>query len=325
MEHIDSTIKTVTKSINDNTTAEIEYSYNQNVRTKTDGIYLINQIDKIIVSDRISQSLLGWYHLWLVSINYFIGNYDEAKKSLNICNNLPLNDEQNKLKDKFTVMFGFHEFYNDWNIFETENIIFHYRKDENSKTDIDAFILSRENAFIKIQNFFNSKLHRKIDFYLWDSREEAFSVLNRHLGFAIGWYYLIHNAADQSIGHEITHIITHYINGAKSISSLICEGAAVLFDQSSGRDNIKFAKLMMEKNNVTAVDIKALWENFFILSSGITYSTAVVFAQNLLNKFGKEKYIEIIKTQTYDEVCSILGKNNLEFVIEETQEMINNA
>ena len=61
-----------------------------------------------------------------------------------------------------------------------------------------------------------------------------------------------------------------------------------------------------------------------MLSSGITYSTAVVFAQNLLNKFGKEKYIEIIKTQTYDEVCSILGKDNLDDVIRETQEMINN-
>ena len=325
MEHIDLTIKSVIESINDDTTAEIEYSYNQNVKTKEDGIYLLNRINEIIFLNDIPQSFLSWYHLWLVSINYFAGYHDEAKKSLNFCDNLFLNDEQKKLKEKFAVMFGFHEFYNDWNIFETENIIFHYRKDKNSKTDIDAFVLSRENAFIKIQSFFDSKIHRKIDFYLWDSREEAFSVLQRHLGFAIGQYYLIHNAADQSIGHEITHIITHYIDGAKSITSLICEGAAVLFDQSPERDNIKFAKLMMEKNNVTTVDIKALWQNFFILSSGITYSTAVVFAQNLLNKFGKEKYIEIIKTQTYDEVCFILGKDNLEAVIEETQEMINTA
>lgn len=323
MEYIDSTIKIVADKLNDDTTAEIEYSYNQNVKTKEDGIYLINKINTMIDSNNISHSLLGWYHLWLVSINYFVGNYDEAKKSLNICNSLPLNEEQQKLKEKFAVMFGFHEFYNNWTIFETQNIIFHYRQDENSKIDIEQFMLSRENAFVKIQSFFNSRLHRKIDFYLWDSREEAFSVLNRHLGFAIGQYYLIHNAADQSIGHEMTHIITHYIDGAKSITSLICEGTAVLFDQAVSRNNIEFAKRMMKKNNIIKVDIKALWQNFFILSSGVTYPLAAVFSEKLLNKFGKEKYLEIIKTQTYDEVCSVLGKENLDDLIKETEEIFN--
>jgi len=323
MEHIISTVANVIEKINDNTTAEIEYSYNQNIKTKEDGLYLLNRINEIIISNKIPQSLISWYYLWLVSINYFVGNYDEAKTSLDSCNDLSLNDEQYKLKEKFRVMFGFHEFYNDWSIFETENIIFHYRKDENSKIDIEQFIFSRENAFKKIQDFFDSNLQRKIDFYLWDSREEAFSVLNRHLGIAIGWYYLIHNAADQSIGHEITHIITHYINGAKSITSLICEGAAVLFDQSESRDNIEFAKRMMKKNNIKKVDIKSLWDNFFILSSGVTYPLAAVFSEKLLNRFGKEKYLEIMKTQTYDEVCFIAGKKNIDDLIKETQDIFN--
>ena len=323
MKHINSTIKIVTDKLNENTTAEIEYSYNQNVRTKEDGLYLLDNINQQLNTNNISKALLAWYYLWLVSINYFVGNYDEAKKSLDACNDLSLKDEQAKLKEKFSVMFGFNDFYKNWGIFETENFIFHYRKDENGKIDIDAFILSRENAFEKIQGFFNSKLHRKIDFYLWDSREEAFSVLKRHLGFAIGQYYLIHNAADQSIGHEMTHIITHYIEGAKTITSLICEGAAVLFDQSESRDNIEFAKRMMIKNNIEKVDIKALWVNFFIVSSGVSYSVASVFSEKLLNKFGKEKYLEIIKKQTYDEVCIIVGKENLDDIIKETQEIFN--
>ena len=323
MKNVDLTIKTVVDKVDDNTVAEIEYSYNQNIRTKEEGVYLINRINEQIAENNIPQSLIAWYYLWLVSINYFVGNYDDVNKYLEICNGLSLNDEQLKLKEKFLVMFGVHDFYKDWTILETENFIFHYRKDKNSQVDIDAFILSREKAFTKIQNFFNSNLHRKIDFYLWDSREEAFAILKRHLGFAIGQYYLIHNASDQSIGHEMTHIITHYINGAKSITSLICEGAAVLFDQSESRNNVDFAKRMMGKNNIKEINIKGLWENFFSVSSGVSYSVAAVFSEKLLNKFGKEKYIEIVKTQTYDEVCALAGKENLDEIIKETQDIFN--
>lgn len=315
---IESTVKTVLEHINENTTAEIEYLYNQNVRTREDGINLINQIHEISHSNHIPVSLTAWYDLWLVSIQYFLGNHEAAAHALEHCEDVNLSVEQRRLKDKFSALFGFHPAYQNWTIYETENIVFHYRVDENSKTRLDEFALSRQAAFTKINEFFNCRLERKIDFFLWDSQDEAFSVLNRYLGFAIGQYYLVHNALNQTVGHELSHIITYYLDGSEEIIPLICEGAAVLFDQS-GRDNLAFTKRMMEKNHVEKADVKALWQNFFSLSSGVSYPLAAVFSETLLKEFGKEHYLELMRHQTYEGACSVLGKEKIEEAIRKTE------
>ena len=85
-----------------------------------------------------------------------MGDYNKALKSLIDCGGLLLNEEQIKLRDRFSAWFGFSEFYEDWSKFETKNIIFYYRKDRNIRTDIEEFITLRQAAFEKIQGIFGS-------------------------------------------------------------------------------------------------------------------------------------------------------------------------
>jgi tetratricopeptide (TPR) repeat protein len=321
-DKIKSTIRNVVKIIDTNPTEDLEYQFNKNVFTKYDAIELTNEVENIIKTKLIAENKAGWYYAWLISVNYFLGDYQLSKSYLNKCLSIDENNELSNLAQKFSKYFGFNEYYNSWQTLETDNLIFHYRQDSNSITNVHEFAEKREVAFVKIQEFFKSSIHRKIDFYIWDSRDEAYNFLNRYLGFSIPQYYLIHSAADQSIGHEITHIITHYIEGSSNVTSLICEGAAVLFDQSI-RDNIESTKKMMKRNNITQVDIKKLWDDFFKLSSGVTYPLSAVFAQALLTEFGKEKYIELLKNQTYDNACNIYGKSNLDIIIQKTQNIFN--
>jgi hypothetical protein len=318
---IEATVKKVIESINNEPSEKVEYQFNENVYLKKDALSILENIKIALNSAKISTNKISWYYLWEVSMCFFLGDYIKAKLALINSIESSSNEQQKTLANKFSNFFGFNCYYNNWKTLETEHIIFHYCK--SSDIDINNFVNLRELAFKASHEIFKSALHRKIDFFIWDSRDEAHSVLNRYLGFAIPQYYLIHSARDQSPGHELTHIITHYIPGARKKTSLISEGVAVMMDQVNN-DKAQLVRLMMLKNDVSKVDIKALWDNFFSMTTQISYSLAGVFVKALLDEYGKSKLVELLKNQSYDNACTIYGKDNLNRIIKETESRFNN-
>ena len=317
---IEETFKKTITTINNNPSANLEYQFNENVYSRKDAEEILKKIRIKLDTSDVSKDNTGWFYLWQVSMYYFIGDYYKANEALRKSFKCLIYDQQKVLANKFSSMFGFNKYYKDWKNLETDHFIFHYSN--NSNVEIDNFTISREIAYKDSQELFSANLHRKIDFYIWDSREEAHTVLNRYLGFAIPQYYLIHSASDQSPGHELTHIITHYIPGARKKTSLITEGMAVMMDQVES-DKVQIVRLNMIKNNVSKVDIKALWDNFFSITTQISYALSGVFVKALYNEFGESKFIELQKNQSYDNACSIYGKNNLDDLIAKIELLFN--
>jgi len=64
------------------------------------------------------------------------------------------------------------DFYNGWEIIETENIRFHFQKSKRLKNK-ELFIKNREAAYVEINIFFNAKPYKKIDFFVWDNPKKA--------------------------------------------------------------------------------------------------------------------------------------------------------
>lgn len=64
----------------------------------------------------------------------------------------------------------------------------------------------------------------KIDFYLYDSLNE---------GFAVPAWNVIIADDDQSIGHEMTHIIAYHIAGDRQKIKLLDEGIATWLNHST--------------------------------------------------------------------------------------------
>ena len=183
--------------------------------------------------------------------------YDESEKSLNAC--ISLNATRNATNDAYgkSLLFGFNEFYKTWKIVETDHFRFHFQNGNNA--DLEKYIALREKAYQKINDFFKSELPKKIDFYVWESREDAKKILRLDLGFAKPNFCIVHTLYQQTIGHEMTHVISDFTPAISNKTRFINEGTAVCFDLSR-QDRLKQIKDWIVTNN-KQISIRDFWDN----------------------------------------------------------------
>jgi len=265
----------------------------------------------------------SWQKAWALGYLgtcYFMEQkYDDSKKSLNDC--ISLNATGNATNDarSKSLLFGFNEFYKNWKIVETNNFRFHF---QNMDTiEIEKYISLREKAHRKINNFFESKLPKKIDFYVWESREDAKKILGLDLGFAKPNFCIVHTHFQQTIGHEMTHVISNYSSDISTKTKLINEGTAVCFDQSN-QDKLKLVKNWIANNHQPIV-IKNYWEDGTKYADEMLYPLSGLFVRALLDNFGKEKFLELFKNQTYENAKLVFG-DKLDNAIQAFENKINN-
>lgn len=243
-----------------------------------------------------------WAFIQLMRAHYEVGNnivsrgyYDKAKNSKGTQN---ADAELNYLGR----LLGFDKLYDSWRTIETANIIFHFEGSIN-QDKINEIVKSRQNSFIKINDFFNSKLPKKIDFFVWNSEDSYNSFLNKKLGFANPIYCIAHNRLNQSFGHEIAHNISFWSrNYKKNQTKFINEGIAVCFDMNSD-DKFKIAK---EVYKIHPIDIKKTWQENLEIDEDILYPISGAFVQYLI-KYDKEKFLTLNDNQTYENAKKIYG------------------
>ena len=260
----------------------------------------------------------AWALNYLGTCCYMIGEYDDSKQYLKEC--IALNATKNSRNDAIgkNSLFGFHKSFNKWKYIETENFRFYFQ--EMDDNDIKNYTELREEAYVEINNFFESTLPKKIDFFVWKSRRKAKRMLKKDLGFAYPVYCITHSHYEQTIGHEMTHIISHYATNISHKNRFIDEGTAVCFDQSH-QDRLKQVKDWIEKNN-KRITVKDYWENVNNHSDEIVYPLAGLFVKELIDNFGRDKFIEFFCNQTYENAKLVFGVN-LDKVIKEFENKIN--
>lgn len=249
----------------------------------------------------------GYYHAYLAVLYFLLSDYNTAKDRINICLESNISEEFRNEVTNFSNQLGLNDFYDNWKVKETDNFFFRYRIGEGNKINLDEFASQREEAINKIQLIFNVPLTKKIDFFIWDSRDEAYIQLQRHLGFAYSMYNVIHSSFDQTQGHEITHIITGYLYIQGKFDSFINGGIAVLLDQSN-RNRLEHARLCLSHCKIMNVKIMDIWKNLRDFPQPVSYSVAAVFMERLLNECGQEKLTALITNQSYEDACSIYGQ-----------------
>ena len=112
----------------------------------------------------------------------------------------------------------------DWLTCQSEHFVFHYAPNYPRSNEITAFASTRDRAFA--QNCANLKvsLEDKTDFFIYDQLDEGFAVPDWNVIFADD---------DQSIGHEMTHIIAYHIAGKRQKIKLLDEGIATWLNHST--------------------------------------------------------------------------------------------
>lgn len=278
----------------------------------------IPYLDYTVNNDPNNSWRKAWALGYLGTCHFMLEDYENSRKSTKDCFDLNATKNATRYAYKRILLFGFDDFYKDWKIIESENFRFQFQN--MSDSEIEKYISSREIAFKTINEFFESELPKKIDFFVWDSREDAKKLLKANLGFADPGFCIVHSHFQQTKGHEMTHVISNHATKMVKKTGLINEGTSVCFDQTN-QDKEKIVKDWIINNN-KKITIKEMWTNWKDYPEELTYPLSGLFIKELIDNFGREKFIEFFGNQTYDNAKLIFGEK-LDKVIKDFENKIN--
>lgn len=258
----------------------------------------------------------SWTLLESAKSNFGSGNlinsnvdYKEALKANGTKNSV-------KVLNRFGMISGLDEFYKNWKTVESRNITFHFEKNITEQ-EISRIVKTRQQAFDQINLFFNSKLPKKIDFFVWNQKDAFNPVLNKNLGFSEPALCVAHNRLNQSPGHEIAHNISFWKSKNNIRTQFINEGIGVCFDQQSD-DKMSLAKAAFKKS---PFDIREIWKGNSTVSEDVLYPVAGAFVEYLV-KTDKNQFLKLSENQTYENAEKIYNKK-IDQMIENFIEKLN--
>lgn len=264
----------------------------------------------------------SYYKLWLISLTYLRGSYQEAQKAFFLSN---FNDVDERVLQFYFNKLGFGELYHDFIIEETEHFVFHIhpRRYEN-QSDIRLKIERRElGVELVAKYFFGITLERKLHYFLWDgeSMKQVFPYSH-----TCSCYGVIQEGEYNRDWHESTHVY-NYLYGMETPTAFILEGIAVYNDGRKSSVRLKYADAAYKQTGICP-SICAWWKDpakFRNANQWIAYTTAGYFILKLRTAYGKEKLLELAKYQTFEDACRIYGETNLLNLIDETEHDIIHA
>lgn len=262
--------------------------------------------------DRDNSWRKAWGLGYLGTCYFMLSDFEKSESALKSCINLNATKNATKYSTRRIGIFGYDSFYKDWTVKESKNIRFHFQNMNDQQ--IKQYVESRENAFEEVNKFFESRLPKKIDFFVWNSRDDAKRIVYRNLGFAEPPFCIVHSHFNQTRGHELTHVISHYTSAFTKKIRFINEGTAVCFDQSN-QNRLKKVRSWIRTNN-KKIKIKEIWENGREYQEEILYPLAGVFVKELIEEFGQEKFLEFFKNQTYENAQLVYGMEFFMFIKE---------
>lgn len=242
-------------------------------------------------------------HVELTESFFALGNKTKAKTHYHKSLSFKGKEADLQKRKELSLLFGFDVLFETWTTLETKNIVFHFQ-DDSIIENIDIYTKDREKAFSKIHKFFNSELPKKIDFFIWKSKDEASSTLAKPLSFTNHRYCVSHTLVDDTKGHEIAHNVAFWSDRAMQINTFINEGIAVYFDQMEND------KMLLAKNAIQSqrIDVKKLWVLPEDYPKEILEPLAGAFVEKLI-LLDKKKFLELCRNQSYSNAKYIYGKD----------------
>lgn len=191
----------------------------------------------------------------------------------------------------------FKEALKSWNSREYKYLRLHYPDNLIVKNTIDKWAAEREGVFEILLEEFGAEwsIDEKVDIYIFNDHKHG-EKFGFQLGFANPETKEIYTRYDQTKGHEIAHVISHYINDRKRISSsLINEGLATYYD-ASGRDYHEITYHILSQEDFS-IDI--FGANF--RKHPQAYSLGASFVSFLIETYGKDLFWEFFAQNSYGE------------------------
>ncbi|MCP4571612.1 MAG: hypothetical protein GY838_04610 [bacterium] len=253
----------------------------------------------------------AWAQNYLGNCDWFAGREDAARRAWMAARDADATHNSTRQAAMNLVGFGLAESFVTWTDFTTDHFAFRF---SGQLTDLDREVYARthEEAFTTISTFFGGGGGNPIRFFVWADQEEATAAGMPPLGIAKPEYDMVHCVAAQTVGHEMTHVISHRALEPTARTGLINEGTAVHFDQT-GRDQLARARRALAEARTPAgeplpvVATAALWDDWSLLPGDVSYPVAGAWVAKLIEQGGKEKFLEFYSDQTLAHARTVYG------------------
>ena len=266
-------------------------------------------LTKSVQQDQDKTWVYAWAQVYLGLTNWKLGDDERASQAFILARDCVATKNATRNAVNYMLRLGLSEFFADWIPFETDHFSFRF---SGRLTDFDRaeFARSHEEAYAVITKWFGGQPDEKIRFLLWSNQDEADEVSIGALGFSKPEMYLVHARKGQTVGHEMTHVISYYALKPTNRTGLINEGIAVHMDLTN-RDQMKRAQELRQTAELEKIktSIPAMWEDWSLAPSEYSYPLAGAFVAMLIDKGGKEKFLEFFKDQSYSHAKLVYGSD----------------
>lgn len=182
--------------------------------------------------------------------------------------------------------------------------------------NIKGVIVEREKAYQIISQFLSVDIPEKILWYLFPSYEEGKRLLgtlepNQAIPASLTIFTIHGEHHQQTPGHELTHILSFYINDAYTNSyKFLSEGLACYLDQS-GKDYHAVSHNLLNQNQLIPLDKIIDLNDFRKYDPKITYPQATSFMKFLIENYGWERFktLWLVRKNLKEEFQKIYHKN----------------
>lgn len=248
----------------------------------------------------------AWSQVYLGVCHYDAGDRDAAGRAWVAARDMAATRNSTAIARLYLISLIDNQPFAAWTARDTQHFEFRFSP-QLSAFDYDTFAREHEEALTQIAAWFGHEPPHKIRFYVWSSNDEARQAGLPNLGFSRPAVSLVHAAANQTIGHEMSHVIAFQAIPPRGAVGLISEGAAVFHDQRSAD------RLTLARKAWSAVPadkrpgLLALWGDWRLLDDATSYPVAGAFVARLVERGGRERFLELYGDQSVESARRIYG------------------
>jgi len=208
--------------------------------------------------------------------------------------------------------------YDEWQTYTSAHLVLHYLPGTWIAEQIELIAADHEETFDDIVQYLDEAIPSKpIDFYIYTSEESFYRSTAREAGFAINEHDEVHSrwfAPDnhQSLGHEMTHVITYWMLGNPS-EALLGEGIAVCLDHSGNDYQNQVRDLYKQGELIPLAQMLGdTWGDY-----AYAYPVSGTFVCFLLERYGVEPFKEIYPQADFTAALEAVYGADLETIEQE--------
>ena len=256
--------------------------------------------------------IYAWSRLYLGAIDLRTGNDEAAVRAWTEVRDGGWTRNVSRAAENNLRAFALDEVFADWPRRQTAHCRFAFSP-AYADSNLDAFAREHELAYTELTEFFGREPAMPLRYIVWDSVEQAREFCGiRSLGFANPQYCTVNCTWDQTVGHEMTHVVSFQAIEPVARARFINEGLAVCFDLSS-RDRMEVAKRAVREAGLTSLYLPDLWQDVPAQRPDsvetVYYPVAGAWVWTLLDRGGRERLLELCREQTLEGARRIYGEN----------------